>query len=125
MLFRRYFSKIKAGQKKGKSSYIIVVAEGAIKAEELAKQLQRKIKNIDVRVSILGHVQRGGAPTALSRELACKLGAAAVELLLKGKSGYLMGVISDKVYPTPIKEVLRRKKEIDLNQLKLAEMLAS
>ena len=115
--------KLKYGQQRGKSSFIVVVAEGAVKAEEVAKYL-RRITDLDVRVSILGHVQRGGAPTALSREAACKLGARAVELLKSGKKALIVGLVSDKIIETPIEEVLRRKKQIDLSVYKLASMLS-
>ena len=116
--------KLRYGQQRGKSSFIVVVAEGAIKAEEVAAHL-RKRTTLDVRVSILGHVQRGGAPTALSREVACKLGARAVQLLMEGKKALLVGMLSDKIIETPIEEVIRKKKKIDLAAYKLANMLAT
>jgi len=111
------------GQQRGKKSFIIVVAEGAIKAEEVAAYL-RKRSELDVRVSVLGHMQRGGAPTALSREVACKLGARAVELLLAGKQALMVGIQSDNIVETPVEIVARRKKKIDLNAYKLAQKLA-
>jgi 6-phosphofructokinase 1 len=116
--------KIRYGQQRGKSSFIIVVAEGAISANEVAVHL-RKRTTLDVRVSILGHMQRGGSPSALSREVACKLGARAVQLLIEGKSALMVGIISDKVVETPIDEVARRKKKLDLAAYKLANMLAT
>lgn len=112
------------GQQRGKSSFIIVVAEGAAHAPDIAKIIQKKTK-LDVRVSILGHMQRGGAPTALSREVACKLGAQAVKLLIHGKKALMVGMLSDKVVETPTEEVLRRKKKIDVEGYKLANILAS
>ena len=116
--------KLRYGQQRGKSSFIVVVAEGAAKAHDIAKQLQKRT-DMDVRVSILGHIQRGGSPSALSREAACKLGARAVQLLLDGKKGLMVGLISDKVIETPIEEIFRRKKQIDMSTYKLANMLAS
>jgi len=116
--------KLRYGQQRGKSSFIVVVAEGAGRAQDIAKQLQKRTK-LDVRVSILGHIQRGGAPTALSREAACKLGARAVQLLMEGKKELMVGLISDKIIETPVEEVLRRKKQIDMAAYKLANMLAS
>jgi 6-phosphofructokinase 1 len=116
--------KLRYGQQRGKSSFIVVLAEGAGHAHDIAKQLQKRT-NLDVRVSILGHIQRGGAPSALSREAACKLGARAVMLLKEGKKGLMVGMISDKVIETPIEEVLRRKKPLDMAAYKLANMLAS
>jgi 6-phosphofructokinase 1 len=116
--------KLEYGRQRGKSSFIVVVAEGAAKAEEVAAYL-RKRTDLDVRVSVLGHIQRGGAPTALSREAACKLGARAVELLVKGKKALMVGLVSDQIIETPIEEVVRRRKKIDLSAYKLANMLAT
>ena len=100
------------------------MAEAVGKAEDLAKQLQKKT-GMDVRVTILGHVQRGGSPTALSREAACKLGARAVQLLKEGKKSLMVGMISDKIVETPAEEIIRHKKKIDLAAYKLANMLAT
>jgi 6-phosphofructokinase 1 len=116
--------KLKYGEQRGKSSFIVVVAEGAIKAGEVAAHLSKRT-NMDVRVSILGHIQRGGSPSALSREVACKLGARAVQLLIEGKCALMVGMLSDKIIETPIEEVVRRKKKIDLAAYKLANMLAT
>ncbi|MFH1362366.1 MAG: 6-phosphofructokinase, partial [bacterium] len=116
--------QIKEGHERGKKSFIIVVAEGATDSRKLVAQLQKKL-NIEVRLSILGHMQRGGTPTALSRELACKLGVTAVELMLKGGGGYLIGAISEKVCCTPISKVYKKKKQVDLEHLRIMNMLAT
>jgi 6-phosphofructokinase 1 len=116
--------KLKYGQQRGKSSFIVVVAEGAAGAEEVADHLKKRT-GMEVRVSVLGHMQRGGSPTALSREVACKLGARAVQLLIEGKSSLMVGMLSDKIVETPIEEVIHRKKKIDLAAYKLANMLAT
>lgn len=116
--------KLKYGQQRGKSSFIIVMAEAVGKADDIAKQLRKKT-SMDVRVSILGHIQRGGSPTALSREAACKLGSRAVQLLKEGKKALMVGMVSDKIIETPVEEVVRRKKKIDMATYKLANMLAT
>jgi len=116
--------KLRYGQQRGKSSFIVVVAEGAAKAHDIAKALEKRTK-LDVRVSILGHMQRGGSPSALSREAACKLGSRAVQLLKEGKKALMVGLISDRVIETPVEEVMRKKKPIDMAVYKLANMLAS
>ena len=116
--------KLKYGQQRGKASFIIVLAEGAGSAGDIAKQIKTKTK-MDVRVSILGHIQRGGSPTALSRETACKLGARAVQLLKEGKKALMVGMISDKVIETPVGEVTSHKKKIDMAACKLASILAT
>ncbi|PIS29083.1 6-phosphofructokinase [Candidatus Saganbacteria bacterium CG08_land_8_20_14_0_20_45_16] len=115
---------IKAGHERGKKSFIIIVAEGAADSHKIVAELQRRL-NIEVRLTILGHMQRGGVPTALSRELACKLGATAVELMIKGGGGYLIGAISDKICCSPINKIYKAKKQIDLEQLRIANMLAT
>ena len=116
--------RILDGRERGKTSFIIVVAEGAIRAHEFAKLLDPKIKDMDVRISVLGHMQRGGSPTAISRELACKTGACAVECLVQGKSRLMMGAVSEDIIEVPFAKVLKHKKKADLRQLRLAEMLA-
>ncbi|MDD5594054.1 MAG: 6-phosphofructokinase [Candidatus Margulisbacteria bacterium] len=116
--------KLKYGQQRGKSSFIVVVAEGAAKAVDVAAHFKKRT-SLDVRVSVLGHMQRGGAPSALSREVACKLGSRAVQLLIEGKGGLMVGTLSDKIVETPIEEVIRRKRKIDTATYKLANMLAS
>jgi len=115
--------RLQIGLDKGKTSSIVVTAEGAARAHDIAKVIKRKLK-IDVRVSVLGHMQRGGSPTAQSREIACKLGADAVEYLLKGKKNKMMGIVSDNVIATDIEKVVRGKRKIDVKGYKLAEILA-
>ena len=116
--------QIKLGQERGKESFIVVVAEGAGNVREIAKELAETL-NIEVRLTILGHVQRGGTPSALSRELACKLGTMAVESMIQGEHGYLVGAISDKISLCPIEKVIKTEKKIDLEQLRIANMLAT
>lgn len=120
---KKLCKKIKAGIDRGKLSSIIVMAEGAGDSREVAETLRKKLK-VEVRVTVLGHIQRGGAPTALSREYACKFGARAVELLIKGKKNKMLSVIGSKVTDVDIKKVLRRKEKINLDDYRLAEILA-
>lgn len=112
-----------AGKRRGKKSFIVVVAEGAGKAQDIGEKLKRKT-GIDVRVSVLGHMQRGGAPTAISREYACKLGNHAVELLRAGKSGLMVGIISEKVVSTPNVKVVKMKAKVDYDSYRIAHELA-
>lgn len=116
---------IKIGHQRGKESFIIVIAEGAGDSREIVKKLQKKLPNIEVRLTVLGYVQRGGTPTAFSREIACKLGAGAVEALIQGERGYLVGAISDQICLTPLNKVIKGTKKIDLSQLRIANMLAT
>lgn len=120
----RLARKIRLGQERGKESFIIVVAEGAGDASKIAQEL-RDMLNIEVRLTILGHVQRGGTPTSFSRELACKLGAAATEAMIAGKYGFLVGSVSDRVCFFPIGKVLKTAKKIDPEDFRIAEMLST
>ena len=107
-------------RERGKTSCIVVVAEGgetggAIKvAEEL-----RRLSQIEYRVVILGHLQRGGNPTARDRVLATKLGALAVETFLEGGNGVMVGEISGQLGTTPLPETWENKKPLDPFLLKI------
>jgi len=89
--------EVTEGYIRGKASWIIVVAEGAVKGTDLAKKIE-EITDLETRVVVLGHIQRGGSPTAEDRILGGRLGAAAVELLLKGESDRAVGVVCDKIH---------------------------
>ncbi len=111
---------------KGKSHAIVVVAEGAQYNAETLSQYFIKHKErlgFDLRVTILGHVQRGGNPNAVDRILASRLGVAAVEQMKKGKYGVLVGEVKGDVVATPLSKVVETKKELDKNLIRLAEML--
>ena len=75
--------RLKKGHERGKKHSIIIVAEGVASGIEIGKQISANMTNFDTRVSVLGHIQRGGSPTAFDRVLASRLGARAVELLLR------------------------------------------
>ncbi len=100
-----FCSEITEGYIRGKASWIIIVAEGAIPAHELAKRITGDT-DLETRVVVLGHVQRGGRPTAEDRILGGRLGAAAVDLLLKGHSGKAVGVRCDKVHVVDLEEAV-------------------
>lgn len=116
---------IKRSFKKGKKSSIVIVAEGddAGGALSVAHQIWERVK-LDYRICVLGHVQRGGSPTARDRVLASKLGAAAVDALLKGMSGYMVGESKGEIVFTPLQETWRKRKELDSNLLRLIKVLA-
>ena len=110
---------------KGKRHALIVIAEGAKhKTAEVAAHLQRDEVGFEVRTTILGHVQRGGSPSAFDRLLATRLGAEAVRQLAKGISGVMVGLIGNKIKTTPLEEVTKRRKELDLSFYEMAEVLA-
>jgi 6-phosphofructokinase 1 len=115
--------RLKKGQERGKRHSIIVVAEGVASGTEIGKQISAIMK-IDTRVSILGHIQRGGSPTAFDRVLASRLGAHAVELLLDHKGGRAVGIWNKIVIDHDITEVLNQSHSIELDLLKLSKELS-
>ncbi|MFP5114507.1 6-phosphofructokinase [Bacillaceae bacterium C204] len=115
--------KLRKGQERGKKHSIIVVAEGVCSGVEFAKQVQ-EATNFDTRVSVLGHIQRGGSPTAADRVLASRLGARAVELLIEGKGGRAVGIEKNQLVDYDIIEALGRKHTIDLDLYKLSMELS-
>lgn len=112
-------------QKRRKKAFsIFIVAEGDEdgKAYDIARVFQNKFPETDTRVSVLGHIQRGGNPTANDRILATRLGSAAVEALIQGRSGMACGIVNDKVTFTPFSDAISQSKGIQtdlwaLNQL--------
>ncbi len=111
---------------RGKAHCIIVVAEGYKPGiEALAQYLdgRREELGFEVRTTVLGHVQRGGSPTAFERLLATRLGAAAVEALLDGQSGVMVGLIGNEIVRTPLEEVVSKPKCLDLGLYQMARML--
>jgi 6-phosphofructokinase 1 len=112
---------------KGKSHCIIVVAEGAkYNATAIAEYLRSRKEEagFSVRVTILGHIQRGGSPSAFDRILATRLGAAAVQRLVDGERGKMVGLIGNDVVATPLSEVIAVCKGVDTSLYRLAEVLA-
>jgi 6-phosphofructokinase 1 len=118
---------LRAAYANGKAHAIVVVAEGSRNnGEELANyfQLHHERLGFDLRVTKLGHVQRGVAPGAYDRLLGTLLGAAATEQLVNGVQGVLVGMINGEVATTQLSEVVSRKKLLDLRLLDLAHILA-
>jgi 6-phosphofructokinase 1 len=112
---------------KGKSHAIICVAEGArYNAVAIAEYLRERHEEagFSVRMTILGHIQRGGAPLAFDRLLATRLGAAAAQYLIEGRSGEMVGLIGNEIASTPFEEVIAERKPIDVDMYRLAEVLA-
>jgi len=117
--------RIRLSEAKGKSSSIIVVAEGAYPggADTLMKAAQ-EIYPFEGRVTVLGHIQRGGSPTAHDRVLASRLGAAAAETLVAGTSGVMLGEVEGEIALTPLAEAVEKRKPIDRSLYDLAAVLA-
>lgn len=116
-------ARLKKGQERGKKHSIIVVAEGVASGVEIGKLIEENT-DFDTRVSVLGHMQRGGSPTAQDRVLASRLGAYAVELLVEGKGGRAVGIEKNQLVDYDIIEALARKHTIDNNLYHLSKELS-
>ncbi|MEW6056898.1 MAG: 6-phosphofructokinase [Bdellovibrionota bacterium] len=116
---------LKRSAEQGKMSSIVIVAEGAKPGSyKLAKELKKRAK-IDARVAILGHIQRGGSPSAMDRYMASIMGAEAVQAVIEHKSDLAIGLVDGKIARIPFKHVMGKHKKADRGLLKLAEILAS
>ena len=116
-------SKVNRGYNRGKKHSIIVVAEGVASAFDIARQM-KEIGKLDTRVTVLGHIQRGGSPTATDRVLASRMGAKAVELLLEGKSGRAVGIQNNRIVDDDIADMLSEKHEADDAFIQLSQQLS-
>ncbi len=115
--------RILKGNNRGKRHSIIIVAEGVGSAVTIAKEIEKKA-GLDTRVSVLGHIQRGGTPTGFDRVLASRLGAYAVELLLQGLGGRCVGIQQNKLVNHDILQVLEQPRNIDLDMYHLSKELS-
>ncbi|MFT4203949.1 MAG: 6-phosphofructokinase [Chitinophagaceae bacterium] len=106
---------------------LIVVAEGDEfgGALEVAKVVKERLPKMDTRVSILGHIQRGGAPTCIDRILASRVGFHAVESLIQGRYNVMVGVINDQIAYTPLDVAIREKDKINEDWLRMVKILSS
>ena len=113
------------GRKKGKTSAIVIVAEGEEEggAFEIARKFKR-LTRLDYRVTILGHIQRGGSPTAFDRILGTRSGVAAVDALRKGRKNLMVGLQNGKMVLVPFSRMWNRRKYPDLAWLKIANMMS-
>ncbi len=115
--------KLKQGRRKGKTSEIIVMAEGAGDSSQIVREIKEKT-GYDVRLTVLGHALRGGPPTAQSRILANKFGAYAVKLLLKGAKRRITGIKGEKIVSIDLEYSWQQKKEINEKVYHLSEILS-
>lgn len=119
-------AQLRAEYAKGKAHALIVIAEGAkYNTGALFRYFQEHHERLgfELRATRLGHVQRGGAPTAFDRLLATRTGAAATEHLAHGEHGILIGLVKNEIIATPLAEVVASKKKLDLGLLDLARAL--
>lgn len=115
--------RLRRGVKRGKLHSIILVAEGAGNALDIGKEIKKET-GMDIRVTILGHLQRGGTPSAFDRMLASRLGAAAVDCLLDGRHDCMLGLVNGRVVPTRYSEALGQKKAFSRDLYRLSTILA-
>lgn len=115
--------RILRGHERGKKHSIIIVAEGVGSGIEFSKKIQ-EATNLETRATVLGYIQRGGKPTAIDRTLASRLGARAVELLLEGKAGRMVGIEQNQIVDHDILEVLTKVHKIDEDMYKLSQELS-
>jgi 6-phosphofructokinase 1 len=116
---------LKKAYEQGKSHFIVVVAEGApLSAEEIHEYINDTAGTYESRLTVVGHIQRGGIPTAYDRILASRLGTAAVDALADGDAGTMVAIHGDQVERVPLKGVVESKRELDPQVYKMAEVLA-
>jgi len=116
-------NKLLKERERGKINCIVVVAEGAASAYTVARHLEHRI-GYETRITILGHIQRGGSPTAFDRLLASRMGFAAVDTLLRGESYVMTALQGGKIVTVKLDEVLKEKKRLDMDLVKLASILS-
>ena len=109
--------------REGKRHTLVIVAEGAAKATDVAASIKLLVEQ-EVRISVLGHIQRGGSPSAMDRILASQFAQKAVDFLISGGTNAMVGLQNNKIKTVPFEEVIGRKKEIDKNLYDLAHILA-
>lgn len=126
MTLDELFHKLDEGGKTNKKSSLIVVAEGSKLggAMELAKKFSERNNYFDIKVTILGHLQRGGTPTYFDRVLASKMGVAAVEGLLKGEKDVMVGIRNNIIVYNDFSTIINHQHEIDSESLRIAKILS-
>jgi 6-phosphofructokinase 1 len=113
-------------ERRQKLVHIIVVAEGGeFGANEIASIIKRRVPEIDARVAILGHIQRGGSPTAIDRLIASRMGYHAVECLIEGRHNVFVGILNNRMNYIPLENVGKTKGKIGREWMKIVKILAS
>jgi 6-phosphofructokinase 1 len=114
-------------EKRKKLVNIVVVAEGDDfgGGTDLANLIKERIPNFDIRVAILGHIQRGGSPTSMDRLIASRMGYSAVECLIEGRHNQMVGIMNNKMHFTPLDKAVKAKQKISDEWLKIVKILAS
>lgn len=127
--FEEYSTKLKEylekKHQKSKQNGIIIVAEGSkVKAYDIYKEITQEHPEYDVRLSILGHMQRGGSPSAYDRVVSSQLGVAAVEALLTNRSSEMVGIRNNEVVYVPLSDAIKEHKSLNRNLLRIVDILS-
>ncbi|WP_299126936.1 6-phosphofructokinase [uncultured Winogradskyella sp.] len=123
----RLLESLRRSKQSGKSSSIVVVAEGdkiGKNVFELKDYVDANMAEYEVRVSVLGHMQRGGPPSCFDRVLASRMGVRAVEGLLNGESNYMVGLRNDKIQITPFDQAVKGKSKINMELLRVSDIMS-
>tara|TARA_A100001015_G_scaffold318157_1_gene437134 strand:- start:3884 stop:4867 length:984 start_codon:yes stop_codon:yes gene_type:complete len=123
----RLLDSLKRSEKTGKSSSIVVVAEGDKTGEnvfEIASYVEKNMPYYDVRVSVLGHMQRGGSPSCFDRVLASRMGVFAVESLRKGASSVMVGIENDQMVLSPLEKAIKGNSKINKELIRVSDILS-
>ena len=124
--FEEFYKSLNAGEESNKKSNLVVVAEGSKigDAHTLAKKVAERSSYFDIKVTVLGHLQRGGAPTYFDRVLASRMGVAAVEGLLNEKNDVMVGIKDNEIVYNSFDSIMTRRHEIDAESLRIARILS-
>ncbi|CAN5622563.1 6-phosphofructokinase [soil metagenome] len=119
-------SKLEKGARENKSSSIVIVAEGENNggAQNIANQLKARLSHYETKVTVLGHVQRGGSPTAFDRILAARFGVRSIECLLAGENRVMVGIKNNQVSLTPLSHATKQHDPLDADLFKISEILS-
>ncbi len=115
---------INNGFRKSKNSSIVIVAEGGGGAQAMADRIHQQYPEYDIRVSILGHLQRGGSPTAYDRILASRMGVAAIEALMDEQRSIMIGIVNDEIVHVPFSKAIKDDKQVNLEKVNVLQILS-
>ena len=124
----RLLESLEKSKHTGKSSSIVVVAEGDKTGKnvfELRDYVEQNLEGYDVRVSVLGHMQRGGSPSCFDRVLASRMGVKAVETLMEGKNNVMVGTVNNKIVLYPIDKAVKGHSKIDTELLRVSDIMST
>ena len=124
----RLLESLRRSKESGKSSSIVVISEGGKIGKtvfQLKDYVEENLPEYGVRVSVLGHMQRGGAPSCFDRVLASRFGVKAVESLMAGKSNYMVGLCNDKIVLVPLSKAIKGSAAVDMELLRVSDIMST